>query len=387
MSTARWLRRSVYSILFLFGVQYGLALYFNSAFLASRGFSEQSIGIIFAAGSVFALVMLFFAPRLFTSLGNLRVFVIGTAAAGVLLVALAGSNSSAVIAVVLPAIIGLPFLLSLSIDMFLETTTSDENRTGVRRGIVVALINGAFMVAQLIAIYLLASGSFPLLYMMSGIALVLISALAAVLLHGFRDAKYERPDWHQVFRRLRDSADMRLTFFVQFLLRLFYATMIVYTPLYLHGTLGMSYEAMGAMFAFMLIPFVLLEVPLGWLEDTRWGESEALAVGLVWTVLVTALLSFVTTPSIALWAAALFATRIGAAMIEISSDAYFFKNVDGTQSGEVSAFRILHPLAYVIGPLAGAAFLLFFPMQYIFLALAICLALGIPAAIRLRDTR
>ncbi len=387
MSSAGALRKSLYFILLLFSVQYGLTLYFNSAYLASNGFSAQAVGLLFAFANALSIVFLLVAPRLLRYFGNYGIFVLGTAAAGALLLILAASTSIFAIAFILPLIIGLSFALSLSIDMFFERTTGDENKTGLRRGLVVAIVNGGFMLAQFFAVYLLASGSFKFLYTISGLSLIGISALGAFLLRGYKEAHYERTNWMHIFGRLKDSLDMRLTFFVQFLLRLFYAVMVVYTPLYLHVVLGMPYETMGALFAFMLIPFLLLEVPVGRLEDTKWGEREVLIAGLLLTACITGALAFITTPSALVWAGALFATRVGAALLEISSEAYFFKHVDGRQSAEVSAFRILHPLAYIVGPVSGAVFLFFFPMQFIFLALALCMLCGIPAALRLRDTR
>ncbi len=108
-----------------------------------------------------------------------------------------------------------------------------------------------------------------------------------------------------------------------------------------------------------------------------------LVVGFVAAALATMALAFIATPNIFVWAAALFLTRVGAALIDIGSETYFFKEVRGGDSGEMSAFRVLFPLSYIIGPVLGAAFLLVLPLQYLFIALGALLLLGVPTALSL----
>lgn len=112
-----------------------------------------------------------------------------------------------------------------------------------------------------------------------------------------------------------------------------------------------------------------------------------LALGCAITAGATALLSLFTIPSLALWAGLLFMTRVGASMLEIMSESYFFKHVDGRAPNLVGAFRIIFPVAYIIAPALGALLLLVMPLQYLFLVVGAILLTGIPVALGLTDTR
>lgn len=387
MSVAGKLRRSVYVLQFLSSLQLGVAFYFNSSYLSEKGFSAQAIGILFAISYALAGLGLIALPRLLQHLGTYRAYVAFAIGGGLLFLGVAAADTANIAAAFLVFAMASSTMLGVPLDLFLETTTADEDKTGLRRGLFISLLNGALLVAQFFALLLLAYGSFSMLYAVSGIALVAIGVLCAIIMRDFRDKPVSQPRWIDAVRLLIALPDMRRIFTMQFLLRFFYAIMVIYTPIYLHETLGIPLEELTLVFAAMLIPFVLLEVPLGRLEDTRWGEREVLLYGTVFIAFSTAMLAFISSGTIAVWAAALFSTRIGAAMLDIGSEGYFFKNVVGSDAGLVSAFRLLYPIAHILGPILGAIFLLFFPLQYIFVGLALVMLLGIPAAGTLKDTR
>ena len=74
----------------------------------------------------------------------------------------------------------------------------------------------------------------------------------------------------------------------------------------------------------MLLPFVILDFPLGKLSD-KIGEKKMLMAGfLIMTSSVLAI-PLMTEPLLWLWAVILFMTRVGAATIESLSESYFFK--------------------------------------------------------------
>ncbi len=57
----------------------------------------------------------------------------------------------------------------------------------------------------------------------------------------------------------------------------------------------------------------------------------------------------------------LFATRVGAATIEVMSDVYFFKHIRPENDEFVGIYRNASPLAYVLGPLSATIFFIFLP--------------------------
>ena len=145
--------------------------------------------------------------------------------------------------------------------------------------------------------------------------------------------------------------------------------MIVYMPLHLLD-LGIAWEQIGVLFTIMLIPFVLIEYPLGILADKRKSEKELLIVSLIIAVLSTASLILITTPDFTALAILLFMTRVGIAGVEVLRDSYFYKQVDADDTDVIAFFRTTRSLANVIGTIGLLFLFLFFPL-IVFLYLAV----------------
>jgi MFS family permease len=137
----------------------------------------------------------------------------------------------------------------------------------------------------------------------------------------------------------------------------------------------------------MLLPFVLLEVPAGRIADKMWGEKELLSAGFIITALFTIIIPFLSAASFVLWTIILFATRTGASLIEITTESYFFKHVQGDDADVISFFRMTRPLAYIAGPISAMIALQFLQFQYIFLVLGIIMLFGLKYSLALKDTR
>ena len=137
----------------------------------------------------------------------------------------------------------------------------------------------------------------------------------------------------------------------------------------------------------MLIPFVLIETPLGKLADKRFGEKEIMATGYAIMGLATIGLSFINNKNLFLWALILFITRIGAAAAEAMIETYFFKKVRQDDSEILSLFRITRPISYFIAPIITTVGLIFVNNTYLFVILGIlCLITIIPIYL-IKDTK
>ena len=101
----------------------------------------------------------------------------------------------------------------------------------------------------------------------------------------------------------------------------------------------------------------------------------------------TAALFFLETQSLILWAALLFGTRIGASFVEITSESYFFKHIDSTDTPLLSIFRNSRPIAYIAGPLIASLLLMFIDIQYLFPILAMILLYGIWNALKMKPVK
>ena len=163
--------------------------------------------------------------------------------------------------------------------------------------------------------------------------------------------------------------------------------MVIYTPIYLYEYLKFDWEQIGLIFTIMLIPFVLVDFPLGKLSD-KIGEKKMLMIGFLITILFTFIIPFVAVSKVWIWAMILFGTRVGAATIEIMSEIYFFKEIGEKNADEISFFRNTYPLSYILAPLIAIPVLLFVPsFKYIFFVLSAIMLSGFFITLRLKDIK
>jgi MFS family permease len=173
--------------------------------------------------------------------------------------------------------------------------------------------------------------------------------------------------FHSVEQIWQDHG-LRTIYGISFTIEFFYALMIVYMPLHLLN-LGITWEQIGVLFTIMLIPFVLIEYPLGILADKRKSERGLLIGSLLIALLATAGLIAVTTPNFLYLAILLFMTRVGIAGVEVLRDSFFYKQIDADDTDVIAFFRTTRSLANIIGTLGLLGLFIFFPFV-VFLYLA-----------------
>jgi MFS family permease len=208
-------------------------------------------------------------------------------------------------------------------------------------------------------------------------------------LKGFKDSTYQVTDVRKTLSLVWKNKNLRNILSASFLLSFFYSWMVIYTPLYLHKDIGFSWEEIGIIFFVMLLPFVIVQFPLGRLADKKWGEKEILSVGFITLAISTGVIFFIDSSGIILWAVILFITRLGASAIEIMCDTYFFKKVSGLEANIISFYRMAGPAGYVIGPLLATLILSLVSgdIRFLFLILGVIMLFGLKFSLSLKDTK
>jgi MFS family permease len=136
----------------------------------------------------------------------------------------------------------------------------------------------------------------------------------------------------------------------------------------------------------MLLPFPLIQYPLGKLADKRYGEKEIMSIGFLILGISTIAMAFISSPNIAIWAIALFVSRIGAAATEIMMETYFFKTVSPRDSAVLGVFRITRPLSYFIAPLITIIGLMYTNDADLFIILGVICLLALIPTMTIKDT-
>jgi MFS family permease len=100
--------------------------------------------------------------------------------------------------------------------------------------------------------------------------------------------------------------------------------------------------------------------------------------GFVIAALATLSLFLIQRHEVLLWALLLFTTRIGAASVEVMSDAYFFKHIRSENEEYVGVYRSASPVAFIIGPLIAFLMFMFVPsFNYIYIILGAIMLYGV----------
>lgn len=366
----------VYLSGFVLAVHYSLVAYINSSLL-SRFAGNELLSSLYIAGSILSIAILYFAPSLLKRFGSTPVFI---SFALLQIIAVFGMGS-----VTLGIIVMLLFLLHhasepalfLCLDLSMEHETKAEGTTGRTRGILFTVQNIAWVAAPLLLILLIKGDNFSRVYFLSGIALIVLVLIIKNFLPNVESPSQKRASIIEAFRSLKSLGDQRRIITIQFVLQFFYAWMVIYMPLLLNQEVGFDWKSIGIIFTFMLLPFVLLQFPAGAISDKKLGEKELLTAGLVIMLLSTALIPSIDSASIWLWATVLFATRVGASVVEIESESYFFKHVKEEDSAVISLFRMMRPVSFVLAPLAAIFVFQFLSYSSSFYFLAAFLILGL----------
>lgn len=383
----------LYGVSFLYAAHLALGSYINSSFLVEgKGLGENVIGILFTLGSLVAILELIRAPRWYERFGNRTILV---ALSGIHILSVIGFLSSTN-----PYLIGLFFvsylaansLMFYALDVSLEHHTNDTS-TGNTRGLYLTITNAAWVLFPFIGGLILGNTTtrapFNILYI-SGIVLLLVMVLLIITkVKNYQPSPRIHKPFLSTVRAFWHKRALRQVFCTHAILHFFFSIMVIYTPIYLTAHIGLSWGILAWVFLIMLLPFVILEYPLGRLADRALGEKEILIAGFLIMALATISISFITSSNWLIWSLVLFITRVGASAVEVMSETYFYKNITEKQSDYISVFRDARPLSYMFGPLIATGLLSIFgfPLQYLFVALGIIVAIGAIVASRMHDTK
>jgi MFS family permease len=371
---------------FIFAISEAQIAYVQSTFL-NQFFSLETIGLIFISAYILAFIAINQYPNFIARFNNLPT--------AIFILLLKIFSFFIFIFSINPVLIFLAFiiyiislnLIFVNFDIFLEAFTENV-KTGKIRGKFFTFYNIGWLISPYISGQIMDHLGFNWLF-----AFVIVLILPVILILLFTFQKFENHYHNQKFyllktlKEINKKPNIKKIFYLAFLLSFFYAVMVVYAPLYLNKYIGLSWPQIGLIFTFMLLPFVLLEYPAGYLADKYWGEKELMTAGILLTAIAVIAIFLLDTKSLLVWGVILFISRIGASLMEIMRESYFFKKVDVEDLELINAFRATTPFAYILAPLLIDLILLFLPINYIFLFLGLIMLSGLYFSLTLKDTK
>lgn len=392
--TIRRIKKNLYSkaiflAVFLLAFHFYLVSYINSNFLATY-VGEDLVGVFYIISGVINIFLFLSLSQILKKAGNYKSLIIFTTLEIFALLGLSFINEIGLVAILmLMHLVSAPIIL-FNLDIFVESSIKDESKTGTIRGNLLSTSSLALIMAPLLAGNLASNNDYSQVYLTSSILLIPFLAIIALRFRKFIDPKYHSVTFKSFLKKINEinkNKNTRSIFASRFLLEIFWVWMTIYIPIYLHLYVQLSWPVVGTILTIALLPYIILEPLLGKIADTKLGEKEILITGFFILIISTAIIPFVNSTSPLIWIGVLLLTRIGASGVEITTETYFFKHVDGKDAETISFFRMHRPLGYVAGVTIAVIALSFISVKFIFLVLASILAIGIKYAFVIKDTR
>ncbi len=334
----------------------------------SRFIPVTSIGLAIAAGGVLSLILFLYFPRLVAQFGSQKLVLFLVLIEMLILFAAAETINTLVSAFCVILIISMQPLLMYELDLLLEATIGAGNEAGRARTFFLTGGNfGALAAPLLIGSLLAKSDNYASVFLMAAGVLVPFIVLFVVRLLPKGDAP-DRSHVRQTLEYLWHNHDLAAVTFGHLILYLFYIWAPLYVPVYLRVVLGIPWSTLGWIFSIMLVPYILVEYPAGWIADRILGDKKMMLIGFLLAGAALATVGLLTSQSSPLSILlVLIATRIGSALIESMTEGHFFRRVSEKDIVSVSVFRGVSPLANILGPLMAGIILFFGSYQLLFL--------------------
>jgi len=375
----------VYLANILLSIHFFLIIYINSTSL-ERFFTESQVGILFVIGAVIGISLFLSAPSMINRFGLYKYLFSVIALECIAVLGLANAGSALSVAFYFLMHSSLVPMILFCLDIFLEKETLVEADTGKIRSIFLTITNSILVISPAITGFILKQYSFESLYFISALFCIPLLLIARIK---FSNSDTMMSETH-IFTSLKkafENKDVKNVVIAQFILQFFFAWMVIYLPLYLVKDVGFGWQELGLLFTVMLIPFAVFEIPVGFLADNKYGEKEFMLAGFIIMAVASSLIPFVKVPVFLTWATLLFCSRIGASFSEITSESYFFKHVNASNSDSISIFRMTRPFAYVCAPIIATITLTFLSLGASFWILGIITFFGSVAAFNITDTK
>lgn len=252
-----------------------------------------------------------------------------------------------------------PYIL-FNLDTLFETYTHIKDR-GKSRGIYLTVWNIPFVIVPIIMSTLHAD-KLSIVYVASAILLLPFLLLIFSYTKDPGDVEINKKikTDNDVFTLLssffKDRLD-RISFIIQCCLHLYYGSLAVMLPIYLHSVFGFEWDKIGLILASMTMPFILIQIPFGNIEDKKHNERDLFNIGLV-TIIIFTIFTLLVRPdmgestSFLLLITFLFMSHIGCSLVEISVESRFYKHITERDHTALLMFRMARIVPYTLGILA-----------------------------------
>ncbi len=379
-------RHLIYFVVFLFTLHLTPSVYITSNFLSDL-IDSSKVGYVYSISSLITILLFIFIRPFLIKYGNYKTFLITLFVELISLGILVVPGLHPIVSITaLIFSITTQSTVYLHFDIFLANHSSVED-TGTVRSAFLTAQNIAFVIGPLLAGTILTDHDFWKIFLFGMVLMIPTILLSIKFFKNFKDPEYTKTDIVKTGFKVLKNKDLYNAISVNGLLRVFYAWMIIFTPIFLTQNIGFTVAETSSIIGIALIAFLIFTIPLGYVSDKILGEKEILITGFIIMAISTASMSFIEVKSFWTWAIVLFITRIGASMVEIMGESYFFKKIQENDVNMVSFHRMLRPMTYLVFPTLGSLLLLIIDIKHLFLILGVFMLYGVKYSLAIQDTR
>lgn len=376
--------RIINLITMMMGFSQAILAYVMSTYF-KKASGTENVGPFYFISYAILLLLLLNMHKMVRILGKINVFILSVFF-NVIFIAL--------LANVAPSYLGMFILMLYVISSGLEWVAMDavlesystDGESGRIRGKHLTILNIGFLLGPFISTRFLEWFDFQGIFIFLLFFNSILFVYALLKLRGSNEKFEKEICVRDVIKKVMKRKDLFHIYYISFVLEFFYALMVIYTPIYLLDR-GLDWNQIGLIFTVMLIPFVIVQYPAGIMADKKWGEKKMLMAAISLMGIFTLLAYFIHSKSFLIWSAVLFGTRVGAALIEVLRDSYFYRLIDGQDVDLINFFRTSMPVAFILGSVLSFILLLFFPVKAIFILVAFVSFSALVPVFSLKDNR
>jgi len=374
-------------VTFIISIAYALPLYIQSSFLEQFS-GIKYVGLYITCATLLSLLSIMIFPQFIKKYSNYRVmlFMLLLYIVDTFLLVFAQHPLTVLLFFALHYVS--ITLLGINLDIVLEDI-SNSKHIGKTRTLHLTVVNTAILLGPLLMGKIVGTQNrYALPYAISSFLIIVVFFTLLIFRKNLNDhVRYKRRHFFELIDNLNKNSNLMKVFGLSFILKFFFAIMVIYMPVYLHQYIGFSWGTIGLIFTFMLTPFVFLEIPAGNLADKFLGEKELMVLGITLMSVFTFVIFLIDSRNAVIWALVLFLTRVGAALLESMHEVYFFKIVKKEDIDLINLFRDTNQAGWLFGSVIAVIVLKLYPIQYLFLFLAFAVFLSLYPAITLKDTK
>ena len=376
--------RFITFVSFLFGFAEALLTYVMSSYFEIAS-GMKNVGVFYLVAYLIFLALLLNFHKLINKFGKSKVLIssIFFKIAVIVFLALYPPGKFGIILLIIYIICS--NLGWVSLDIILESCSNDS-KSGRIRGKYLTIMNLGYFIGPFISTQILKrfdyAGIFVVLLLLNLFILIVESLRTKESgCHFGAEIKLKH-----IFKKIIGRKNICRILYISFVLEFFYALMIIYVPIHLLS-LGLGWDRIGIIFTIMLLPFILLQYPAGVLADKKMGEKELLAGAIIIMGMSALVIYFISSVGILIWSLILFSSRIGAALVEILRDSYFYKRIDGNDVDIIDFFRTAGPLGYILASILSVIVVYFFSVKAVFILIGIVVLSALCPTLYLLDNK